>query len=205
MIESESFCVSEWGCVSSTHTHIHTLPQDSRRCLLSGGELDVVPRRGRRRGVWERVQRSLSFAHTDLSRGLHGPEQWGRTPGQNRCLSSRWNSLIGRPTNPLALKGVEGFCRNMLLICFFLLFRSLALYFSRAGFHICCSLLWCVCQIMEAEANTYLISRKCLLPSPSPILPLPLLLLLLLLLLLFSCFSFLPDPSFFYFFFLLRS
>lgn len=33
---------------------------------------------------------------------------------------------------------------------------------------ICCWLLWCICQIIEAEASTYSISRKCLLPSPLP-------------------------------------
>lgn len=44
----------ERDCVNSAHTqthiHTHTFPQDSRRCLLSGGELDVVPRCRRRRG-----------------------------------------------------------------------------------------------------------------------------------------------------------
>lgn len=80
--------------------------------------------------------------------------------------------------------------QNMLLV--FLLFHSLALHICKAASHICCPSLRHVCHIMEAEANTYLISRKCLLPfltacSPPPCPPHHLLLIL-----------FLSDPLLFF-------
>lgn len=72
----------------------------------------------------------------------------------------------------------------MPLICFF---PSVSCYLFLL-IHIFCSLPRCISQTIEAEANTYLIIRKCLLLPPTPVTSSS-----------FTCFSFLPELSFSFF------